>query len=294
MGCYWLLNTVLMKNGINDQQPMYMANCLGAACLYGSSISSKDLISVSGVIPHEVVQALFAACKSGNFDLANKEVNNIIAEGYPISQMLSQLFDVIVEANDISDEQKARICKKLGEADKSNSIILFRLLHLTVKLLNEHGLVLVLRSLISLVTEIHMYEVLLEKVLKAHQRAEADILDRLSTPFGLVRSGVAPDHPETKLLKPNVFDFIEKHNLHDAINEKMEMGGCMTLKDYSSTWVCLTITLLITCPSHVNGSPSGCNNFICINNWSTVPFSWWHAAEMENEKLKLEHVQLLH
>ncbi|GAB4859099.1 hypothetical protein Ancab_010564 [Ancistrocladus abbreviatus] len=154
MGCYWLLNTVLMKNGINDQQPMYMANCLGAARLYGSSISSKDLISVSGVIPHEVVQALFAACKSGNFDLANKEVNNIIAEGYPISQMLSQLFDVIVEANDISDEQKARICKKLGVADK---------------------------------------------VLKAHQRAEADILDRLPTPFGLVRSGVAPDHPETKV-----------------------------------------------------------------------------------------------
>ncbi|GAB4833815.1 hypothetical protein Ancab_032063 [Ancistrocladus abbreviatus] len=65
-----------------------------------------------------------------------------------------------------------------------------------------------------------MYEVLLEKVLKAHQRAEADILDRLPTPFGLVRSGVAPDHPETKLLKPDVFDFIEKHNLHDAINEK--------------------------------------------------------------------------
>lgn len=29
-----------------------------------------------------------------------------------------QLFDLIVEAEDISDEQKARICKKLGEADK--------------------------------------------------------------------------------------------------------------------------------------------------------------------------------
>lgn len=29
-----------------------------------------------------------------------------------------QLFDVIVEADDLSDEQKARICRKLGEADK--------------------------------------------------------------------------------------------------------------------------------------------------------------------------------
>ncbi|XP_027149062.1 replication factor C subunit 2 isoform X2 [Coffea eugenioides] len=91
-----------------------------AARLFGSSISSRDLISVSGVIPEDVVQALYSACRSGNFDLADKEVKNVIAEGYPVSQMLSQLFDLVVEADDISDEQKARICKKLGEADKMN------------------------------------------------------------------------------------------------------------------------------------------------------------------------------
>ena len=37
-------------------------------------------------------------------------------------------------------------------------------------------------------------------MLKAHQGAEVDIIDRLPTPFGLVRSGVAPDHPETKVI----------------------------------------------------------------------------------------------
>ena len=36
-------------------------------------------------------------------------------------------------------------------------------------------------------------------MLKAHQGAQVDIIDRLPTPFGLVRSGVAPDHPETKV-----------------------------------------------------------------------------------------------
>jgi len=36
-------------------------------------------------------------------------------------------------------------------------------------------------------------------MLKAHQQAQVDIIDRLPTPFGLVRSGVAPDHPETKV-----------------------------------------------------------------------------------------------
>lgn len=90
----------------------------GAARLFGSSISSKDLISVSGAIPREVTEAIYAACKSGDFDLANKEVNNVIAEGYPVSQMLAQLFEVVVEEDDISDEQKARICKSLAMADK--------------------------------------------------------------------------------------------------------------------------------------------------------------------------------
>ncbi|KAJ7957470.1 Replication factor C subunit [Quillaja saponaria] len=86
-----------------------------------SFISQGDLrraITYLQVVPAEVVQALLAACKGGNFDLANKEVNNVIAEGYPVSQMLSQLFDAIVEADDILDEQKARISKKVGEADK--------------------------------------------------------------------------------------------------------------------------------------------------------------------------------
>ncbi|KAL4583286.1 hypothetical protein LXL04_007856 [Taraxacum kok-saghyz] len=90
----------------------------GAARLYGSSISSKDLISVSGVVPGEVVEALVGACKSGSFDCANKQVNNVIAEGYPVTQMLSQLFDLVVESDHVSDEQKATICKKLGESDK--------------------------------------------------------------------------------------------------------------------------------------------------------------------------------
>ncbi|KAM7276195.1 hypothetical protein ACFE04_018061 [Oxalis oulophora] len=39
-----------------------------------------------------------------------------------------------------------------------------------------------------------------EKMLKAHEGSQVDIIDRLPTPFGLVRSGVAPDHPETKIV----------------------------------------------------------------------------------------------
>ncbi|XP_078434252.1 ATPase family associated with various cellular activities (AAA) isoform X3 [Wolffia australiana] len=85
------------------------------------TISEGDLrraITYLQVIPPQVVQSLFAACKSGEFDVANKEVTSIVAEGYPVSHILSQLFDVVVTAEDISDEQKAKICIRLAEVDK--------------------------------------------------------------------------------------------------------------------------------------------------------------------------------
>ncbi len=40
-----------------------------------------------------------------------------------------------------------------------------------------------------------------------NERVEVDVLDRLPTPWGLVRGGVAPDHPEKKLVS-RVFDAI--------------------------------------------------------------------------------------
>ncbi|CAK7344251.1 unnamed protein product [Dovyalis caffra] len=49
-----------------------------------------------------------------------------------------------------------------------------------------------------------------EKMLKAHQGAEVDVIDRLPSPFGLVRSGVAPDHPETKIVT-NQFSKVAQH-----------------------------------------------------------------------------------
>lgn len=59
--------------------------------LTGRFFPSLLLFFIDQVIPAEAAKALLAACKSGNFDLANKEVSNIIAEGYPVSQMLTQV-----------------------------------------------------------------------------------------------------------------------------------------------------------------------------------------------------------
>lgn len=67
-----------------------------------------------------------------------------------------------------------------------------------------------------------------EKMLKRHEQANVDIIERLPTPFGLVRSGVAPDHPETKVVV-NQFSRV-------GANERCSFFGNVSLaKDISLT-----------------------------------------------------------
>ncbi|KAL3618028.1 hypothetical protein CASFOL_038349 [Castilleja foliolosa] len=65
-----------------------------------------------------------------------------------------------------------------------------------------------------------------EKLLKTHERVEVDIIDRLPTPFGLVRSGVAPDHPETKENLPQI---VTNQFTRVAQNERCSFFGNVSL-----------------------------------------------------------------
>ncbi|XP_057772639.1 NADPH:adrenodoxin oxidoreductase, mitochondrial isoform X2 [Salvia miltiorrhiza] len=68
-----------------------------------------------------------------------------------------------------------------------------------------------------------------EKLLKAHERIEVDIIDRLPTPFGLVRSGVAPDHPETKVVI-NQFSRVAQ-NERCSFFGNVSLGSSVTLPE---------------------------------------------------------------
>ncbi|CAA0836108.1 NADPH\\x3aadrenodoxin oxidoreductase-mitochondrial [Striga hermonthica] len=73
-----------------------------------------------------------------------------------------------------------------------------------------------------------------EKLLKKHETAEVDIIDRLPTPFGLVRSGVAPDHPETKIVT-NQFTRVA-HNERCSFFGNVSLGSSITLAELRETY----------------------------------------------------------
>ena len=82
---WWIDDYTSMKQGsFNLMHPFFCP-------LYVISVLLTFFYIICQVIPQDVVRSLLMACKSGDFDAADKEVSNIIAEGYPVSQMLCQV-----------------------------------------------------------------------------------------------------------------------------------------------------------------------------------------------------------
>jgi len=81
-----------------------------AARLYGE-VTAEGVEEVAGVVP--------AACKKNNFDAARRECEGLVADAYPVAQVLYQLAERMVSAEDIQDAHKARIGLALAQADKA-------------------------------------------------------------------------------------------------------------------------------------------------------------------------------
>lgn len=73
-----------------------------------------------------------------------------------------------------------------------------------------------------------------EKMLKGHEGVQVDIIDRLPTPFGLVRSGVAPDHPETKIVV-NQFSRVAA-NARCSFFGNVTLGSDVSLSELRKTY----------------------------------------------------------
>jgi len=80
-------------------------------------ITKTDVIELSGVVPEGKVAELFAACKSKSWLRMNASVSNLILEGYPADQVVSELHNFMVRDSSMTSKQKAEIALKLSEID---------------------------------------------------------------------------------------------------------------------------------------------------------------------------------
>ncbi|KYQ93043.1 replication factor C subunit [Tieghemostelium lacteum] len=82
-------------------------------------LTKDHIYDISGTIPPSVIESFMEACKSNSFDKLKTMVQGIISQGYPASQIISQLFDYIAMTKSITDKQKSHITIKIGEIDRN-------------------------------------------------------------------------------------------------------------------------------------------------------------------------------
>ncbi|PRP78468.1 replication factor C subunit 4 [Planoprotostelium fungivorum] len=89
-----------------------------AHSMYKEDTNAAALFEVAGKVPEQVVEGLIEAAQSNSFDTLESAVTETIANGYPASQIVSQLFDVITDGP-LRDLQKAKIAEVLASSDKA-------------------------------------------------------------------------------------------------------------------------------------------------------------------------------
>lgn len=89
-----------------------------AVQLYGAQVQARHVIELAGQVPPPLLDTLFAHMVHGPVDCVQQDVQGLLAEGYPVQQILLQLLDVVAESPVLNNLQKARMAEVLAETDK--------------------------------------------------------------------------------------------------------------------------------------------------------------------------------
>ena len=89
-----------------------------ANTFYGSEMREEDVREIAGMVPPSFIQQLFRACQSNSFERLEKQVRETIKNGFSAPQVLSQLFDFILNDTQLSNRQKSDCSIYLAQTDR--------------------------------------------------------------------------------------------------------------------------------------------------------------------------------
>ena len=115
----------------------------------------------------------------------------------------------------------------------------------------------------------------------ADLKFKIDLIERLPTPWGLVRSGVAPDHPKTKTVS-KVFEKIAKEP-DFRLFANVEVGKDISLKDLREHYDAVVLSTGAS-----KGRKLGIQGEELVNSLSAADFVPWYNAHPDYADLKVD------
>ena len=101
-----------LRKAINYLQSSYR--------LYGTSLKPEHIDDLSGNVPVERLEKFLDRCRNTrSFKELQDLCSDLVADGYPANQVFSQLHDLVIALEDLTDAIKAVILSVLAAADKA-------------------------------------------------------------------------------------------------------------------------------------------------------------------------------
>lgn len=86
---------------------------------HGADLTNEDFVMVSGSVPQDVLQTYISALNSHRLDEVIQRTREIVAQGYPASQLIAQLQSYLVStACPFNSAQRGRLSLKLCEVER--------------------------------------------------------------------------------------------------------------------------------------------------------------------------------
>ena len=111
-GCLHLLGQLLVAAVIMSEVARMCSDT--RMCVHTHTHTHTPHTHHTQVVPVDAVEGLLSTCWSDSYIQLENKVQDLLLEGYSISQMLSQLHDVIVVMDTITDVQKSVITEQMG------------------------------------------------------------------------------------------------------------------------------------------------------------------------------------
>lgn len=88
--------------------------------LHAEDISAQGVLDISGAVPTERIAEAFEVCRSSDFERMSNYVTDLLADGFPVAQFVTQLLDyVLATETGLGNQPKSKLAVHLAEADKA-------------------------------------------------------------------------------------------------------------------------------------------------------------------------------